>query len=291
MSLLKFKKTMKTKLYLIIAILSPFILNGQLSEFEGDVDVNNGLIQLEDPVDAQDVATKFSIQQKTEERLNSGLYGTLRDIDDNVYRTIKIGEQVWMADNLNVTRYNDGSPIPRATDFTSFLSLFTPAYMHYDGDSLVYAEQCGALYNYFAVADTNSLSVCPVDWHVPTSAEWEQLISFLIDSGFGFGGSGDDIAKSVASDNLWISLSFPCPECPADELGTNNSSKLDLMPCGLINITGFVNFRGFTWIHSSDEPGTGNVYNYQVALNSEGFGATPNAPKNNGMSIRCIRDD
>jgi hypothetical protein len=103
----------------------------------------------------------------------SGLQAqTIRDIDGNVYKTVTIGKQVWMAENLKTSKYNDGRAIPLVTDNTAWEALNTPAYCWYDNDESANKTKCGALYNWFAV-NTNKL--CPTGWHVPNDREWTNL--------------------------------------------------------------------------------------------------------------------
>lgn len=102
--------------------------------------------------------------------------GTATDIDGNVYRTVKIGDQWWMAENLRVTHYRNGDPITKVTDPEVWYLLETEAYCEYDNDtcnSLVY----GKLYNWHAVKDSRNLA--PEGWHVPTHGEWLTLIDYL----------------------------------------------------------------------------------------------------------------
>jgi len=106
------------------------------------------------------------------------------DIENNRYRITTIGAQTWMADNLRVTRYNDGTLIPQVLNNNmTWASLTTPAYTWYFGVDEIGNEfrgaDSGALYNFYVVADTNSRNVCPVGWHVPTKAEWETLAATL----------------------------------------------------------------------------------------------------------------
>lgn len=103
-------------------------------------------------------------------------YGTMTDQEGNVYKTITIGTQTWMAENLRTTTYNDGTVIPNVTDNDEWADLSTPAYCWYDNDSATYAQTYGALYNWYTVA-TDSL--CPTGWHVPTDAEWTILTDTL----------------------------------------------------------------------------------------------------------------
>jgi uncharacterized protein (TIGR02145 family) len=102
--------------------------------------------------------------------------GTVMDIDGNVYNTVTIGTQCWLTENLKTTKYNDGSPIPKVSDFGTWSNLVTPAYCWYNNDSSSYMASYGALYNWYTVA-TGKL--CPEGWHVPTDGEWTELTDNL----------------------------------------------------------------------------------------------------------------
>jgi len=106
----------------------------------------------------------------------SGGAGTMTDIDGNVYKTVKIGNQIWMAENLKVTRYRNGDPIPNVTGKTQWKNLKTGAYCNYDNNSSN-AKTYGRLYNWYAVND--SRNIAPAGWHVPTDKEWKQLENYL----------------------------------------------------------------------------------------------------------------
>jgi len=107
--------------------------------------------------------------------------GTVADIDGNVYSTVQIGDQVWMAENLKTTTYNDGTPIALlennadwdyVENDTAWEENTTAAYCWYANDEAQYAEMYGALYNWYAVETGN---LCPDGWHVPTDEEWKIL--------------------------------------------------------------------------------------------------------------------
>ena len=100
---------------------------------------------------------------------------TVTDLDGNVYKSILIGTQTWMAENLKTTKYNDGTSIPLVTDTTSWSNLSTPAYCWYKNHE-VNKDAFGALYNWYAV---NTGKLCPVGWHVPSNAEWTVLTDYL----------------------------------------------------------------------------------------------------------------
>lgn len=102
--------------------------------------------------------------------------GTVKDIDGNSYRTIKIGKQVWMAENLKVTTFNDGEPIPVVTDGSEWYNLKTAAYCWYNNDSVTFSDPYGALYNYHVI---NTGKLCPAGWRIPTQQDFQTLISKL----------------------------------------------------------------------------------------------------------------
>jgi len=107
---------------------------------------------------------------------NNPTPSTVTDIDGNVYHIVAIGTQVWMAENLKTTKYNDGTFIPLVTDSTAWGNLSTPGYCWYNNDAATYKNTYGALYNWFTV-NTGKLS--PKGWHIPSDTEWETLITYL----------------------------------------------------------------------------------------------------------------
>jgi uncharacterized protein (TIGR02145 family) len=103
-------------------------------------------------------------------------YGSLTDQEGNTYRTVEIGTQVWMAENLKTTLYNDGQSVACVTDTEEWANLSTPGYCWYNNDASVYRPAFGALYNWYAV---NTGKLCPVGWHIPSNEEWIALRTFL----------------------------------------------------------------------------------------------------------------
>lgn len=106
------------------------------------------------------------------------VYGSMTDIDGNTYQTVTIGTQEWMAENLRVTQTFDGTAIDLITDYTAWADLgdntTDAAYSFYNNDSDSYASTYGALYSYAAAKNA-----CPVDWHLPSDAEWKTLEVYL----------------------------------------------------------------------------------------------------------------
>lgn len=110
--------------------------------------------------------------------LDVSVYRTIKDIDGNVYRIIKIGNQWWMAENLKVEHYRNGNAIPDITDQSSWSSLTSGAYCSYNNDpenTMTY----GRLYNRYAVDDT--IGLAPEGWHVSSDKDWLTLELFLGD--------------------------------------------------------------------------------------------------------------
>jgi uncharacterized protein (TIGR02145 family) len=108
--------------------------------------------------------------------LNGTGQETVKDRDGNVYKTVKAGSQVWMAENLKVTHYRNGEIIPNITGEQPWDVLKSGAWCDIANDP-VKAKAYGHFYNWYAVADQRNL--CPVGWHVPSEAEWIELLTFL----------------------------------------------------------------------------------------------------------------
>jgi uncharacterized protein (TIGR02145 family) len=107
---------------------------------------------------------------------NTLQYGTMSDQQGNTYKTILIGNQEWMAENLNTSIYRNGDQIPTGLTSSQWANATTPAWCYY-GDNPSYQCPHGKLYNWYAVADSRNL--CPVGWHVPTDAEWQSMANIL----------------------------------------------------------------------------------------------------------------
>ncbi len=210
------------------------------------------------------------------------------DADGNVYKTIKIGNQWWMAENLRTTKYNDGSAIPNIADSVVWINDTLGAYCYYnnttDADSI---KKFGALYNWYAV-DTKKLA--PIGWHVPDTSEWTELENYLIVNGYNWDGttSGNKIGKSMAAKTDWITSNEEGNV--GNNLSTNNSSGFSALPGGFrYRYTNFYNqgFHGYWW--STTEFNDSEVYNrflrydYEPLLNSFSL-------KLCGFSVRLVKD-
>jgi len=135
------------------------------------------------------------------------------DIDGNIYNTLIIGTQIWMNENLKTTRFNDDTEIPLVTERVSWEGLLTPGYCWYNNEQITYANEYGALYNWYTV---NTGKLCPESWHMPTDEEWTILTDAgtIDETGFRahFGGrrNGDDgeYEQIHVTGNWWSSTEF-----------------------------------------------------------------------------------
>jgi len=164
------------------------------------------------------------------------LAGGLVDIDGNIYPVVKIGNQVWMRENLRVSRYRNGEIIPIVTDYTAWANLNTGARSWYSNDSTTYEYPYGNLYNWYAVSSNKG--ICPSGWHVPTDTEWNTLTTYL---------GGSSIAggkmKSVGT-SYWNS-----PNTSA-----TNESGFTSLPGGYrLDVGSFYNIRNSAFFWSATE--------------------------------------
>ena len=211
----------------------------------------------------------------------------IRDIDGNVYTSITIGTQVWMVQNLKSTRYSNGDLIGTTTSATLDISAeATPKYQWaYEGNESN-VNTYGRLYTWYAVTDTRN--VCPVGWHVPTDAEWTTLTDYLTNNGYGYGGSGEDIAKSMAATSGWTT--DPTAGNVGNDQASNNSSGFTALPGGYRELLGTyhnVGSIGCWW--STTESTTSVAWRKQVS-SADPYVYRDQSFKQLGSSIRCLRD-
>lgn len=156
---------------------------------------------------------------------------TVIDIDGNVYHTVKIGTQVWMLENLKTTHFNDGTIIPLVRDSAEWRELTTPGYCWYNNDAKTYKNMYGALYNWYTV---NTGKLAPTGWHVATDAEWTTLQNYLIANGYNYDGSTskNKVAKSLAATTNWIPGVESYIGAIDDDLSKNNSTGFSALPGG-----------------------------------------------------------
>lgn len=197
--------------------------------------------------------------------------GKVSDIDVNSYKTVKIGDQWWMAENLKTTQYNEGTEIPLITVDLTWKGLTNGAYCWY-GNYLSSKAVFGALYNWYAI-NTNTL--CPTGWHVPTIEDWIALRNYL---GGQSGTSGK--LKEIGTAH-WIS--------PND--GATNETGFTALPGGYRHALGpFLELGkgGYWWLATETAPGT--AWSTHISCAGTFLYEDMHVEKMWGFSVRCIKD-
>jgi uncharacterized protein (TIGR02145 family) len=211
----------------------------------------------------------------------------LTDEDGNVYNTVTIGTQVWMKENLKTTKYNNGDLIGTTTPINKDISIEnTPKYQWPCGNNESNVTTYGRLYTWYAVTD--SRNICPAGWHLPTDAEWSTLTDYLTNNGYGYGGSGSTIAKSMAATAGW-QTSGNAGDVGNDQ-ASNNSSHFNALPSGFHEITGGVGqFITNCYWWSSTGYDTRNNWTLEISYNRALVDRNWYSNQS-GLSVRCIRD-
>lgn len=218
----------------------------------------------------------FTTRSFTAPTFNPDLtYGTLTDIDGNSYKTIDIGTQTWMAENLRTTRLNDGTAIKLYSNWTTGS---IPAMCWYRDDPDTYKEIYGAYYNFFSV---KSNKICPVGWHVPSSSDWAQLFTFLGNEGLAGGKM-----KETGTSN-WITPNY----------GATNESGFTGLPAGYRSNT-YTGAGSNAYFWSTTITTVPNYpfssysyYNfYYLTYKDRSIGSGNTSDTSTGVNIRCVKD-
>jgi uncharacterized protein (TIGR02145 family) len=210
-------------------------------------------------------------------------YGTLTDIDGNVYKTIAIGTQTWMAENLKVVKLNNGVAIPNITDNNAWAALTSAGFCWYNNDS-ANKDKYGALYNFYALQFSN---ICPKGWHVPIDLEWITLENYLIANGYNYDTSttGNKIAKALASEKNWPSSIVIGAVGNFDYDAKRNLSGFTALPGGYrsrIGDFGSIGNNGEWW--DSYSSSFGISFNYSSVFRNI-------YPKSCGFCVRCVMNN
>jgi len=212
---------------------------------------------------------------------------SITDIDGNTYKTVQIGNQWWMAENLQVTHYRNGEAIANVTDYRAWTNLITGAFCNYNNNEANVATY-GRLYNWYAVNDIRNIS--PAGWHVPSDEEWKQLEIFLgmsqsVADGSGFRGITEGGKMKESGTSHWLS----------PNTGANNSSSFTALPGGFRDENGnyqdlgsHANFWSSTEDYSDDD---NNDAWYRYLTYGYANICRENYYKRNGFSVRCVRSE
>ncbi|MGD0753939.1 MAG: fibrobacter succinogenes major paralogous domain-containing protein [Bacteroidales bacterium] len=195
----------------------------------------------------------------------------LSDIEGNTYKTVKIGSQVWMAENLITTKFNDGTNIPLITYDTAWANLTTAGFCWYGNDGSSFKDIYGALYNGYTLT---AGKICPAGWHVPEKEEWQALRDFLGDS-LTAGGK----LKEAGSAH-WLS----------PNKGADNSSGFTALGAGIRYFEGtYASVLSYASFWSATEVNNDDYWYIGLYFNDAEF-IMDHANKKNGFSVRCLKD-
>jgi len=196
---------------------------------------------------------------------------TLIDIDGNVYQTVKIGDQWWMAENLRVKHYRDGSTIYEEKSDDSWQDLEYGARCSFDNDAS-YDPVYGLLYNWYALDDQRILA--PEGWHVPSSKELQQLSDYTAENFNLRYGTANSLKQY--GDMLW------------NESGGNNRTGFNAVPAGYRNgWHGTFRDQGYSayfWCYDPSDSWHATYYKISGEISDD------TNPKTSGHSVRCIKD-
>ncbi|MFP4548912.1 MAG: FISUMP domain-containing protein [Fidelibacterota bacterium] len=190
----------------------------------------------------------------------------ITDIDSNLYKTVKIGNQWWMAENLKVSRYRNGDPIDDCW-----------AYGDDENNILAY----GRLYSWYAVSD--SCNIAPEGWHVPTDEEWEELAQYISDDNGGYSKNGDN--WNNAGSHLKATTGWNSGENGTDDYGFSG------LPAGSRSTNGHYAYIGnYAYFWSASESSWLGAWGRNLLYHNATYNRGDHS-KGNGFSVRCIKDE
>jgi uncharacterized protein (TIGR02145 family) len=191
---------------------------------------------------------------------------TVTDVDGNLYNTVKIGDQLWMAEDLKVGKYNDGTTIPYIIEKAAWVNTSTGACCWYNNE-----KSWGTLYNWYAV---NTDKLAPAGWHVATDEDYTTLTDFL---------GGENVAGGILKETGGEQWDTP-------NSGATNEYWFTALPGGFRQNDGsFSSFgSGGFWWSSTDFDGV-NSWSRYLIWNGSNI-TRGHYEKRVGFSVRCIKD-
>jgi len=235
----------------------------------------------------------------------------VKDIDGNSYKTVRIGDQIWMAENLKVTRYQNGDPIPFAQDYSDWTFTSKGAYCNpHNNESNV--KTYGRLYNWYSINDIRGLA--PKGWHIPKPYEWDELITYLggkkiasgklkslgtIENGDGLWDLWESTTEKYEATNDYGFSAVPSGNRQGDmEKGVWEFARLGNSASFWSSSGGFDNDSirqdlkqyapSYLYKESLDKLGPADAYAYSLAPGPLVWKQPMNIKS--GMSVRCIKD-
>jgi uncharacterized protein (TIGR02145 family) len=218
-------------------------------------------------------ATNIAGTRYSNELIFKTFTGTVADIEGNIYNTVTIGSQVWMAENLKTKKYSNGDPINTTIPATLDISgESTPKYQWaYDGNESNVATY-GRLYTWYAVTDNRN--ICPSGWHISTNAEWKTMADYL------GGGMTAAIKLPEKGRTHWV----------IGSVWGSDDVRFTALPGGYRKVATF-NESGYcgNWWSSTESTAADGLYWLLVIMKNwelENYSKI----KSYGYSVRCIKD-
>lgn len=197
--------------------------------------------------------------------------GLVTDIEGNNYKTVTIGTQIWMAENLRTATLNNGSELSIIVGALNWSESTTPGYCWHNDDAVAFKANYGALYNWYAI---NTGNLCPTNWHVPSDAEWSELETYL---------GGISIAAGKLKENGTMHWASP-------NEGATNESGFTALPGGgrAINGVFYSAINVGCWWSATEASSVSALYRLMDFELTSVFRST--IEKQAGFSVRCVKD-
>ena len=219
---------------------------------------------------------------------------TISDYDGNIYSTVKLGGQCWMAENLRTTHYSNGDPIDLGTSTSATIPYrYNPASDSANVGTYGYLYNWAAVMNGAASSEANPSDVqgiCPTGWHVPSNAEWTELETFVSsqDQYVCYYQNLPNIGKALASTTGWNSSTSTA--CGVGTMqSTNNATGFNARPAGNYYASGGNGFGYYANFWTTTNVTNSEVHSYNLSYTSPSLNHS-NSNVTSGFSVRCIRN-
>jgi uncharacterized protein (TIGR02145 family) len=223
---------------------------------------------------------------------NNLITDKVSDVEGNVYKTVRIGEQWWMAENLVTTKYANGTPIHLITeqDIYSWTDTIEEEGYYEKGFYTWKAAMKGRKSSSYNPSQVQG--VCPDGWHLPSYTEWDQLVAYLSSHGYGYQGSGSDIGKALASTSYWKYPFNNISGSPSFIPELNNSSGFEGLPLSYFYNSSHndMGYQAFWWTATTSPKVTSHCALLRALYFDSDKLNNLEALKNYGLNVRCVKD-